>query len=146
VHGLELDRASSTIEVFLWKGTPVGVGYAILNQRRRSLCSSTLRCMRLKLAVERSGLDGRTVGEWRNRAEADGIVGSVPRYPARRKSRIRAMTVTLIDQARRLRREARGSSARHGMPSPRRIASCQPPSKKSHQGHPLKGYYLFTVW
>ena len=99
----------------------------------------------LKLAAERFGLDRRMVGEWRNRAEADGIVGSVPRYPAPRQNRIRATTVTLIEQARRRRREVRGSSARHGTPSPRRIASCQRPSKQSHQGHPLKGYDLFTV-
>jgi DNA-binding transcriptional regulator LsrR (DeoR family) len=39
----------------------------------------------LKAAAERFGLDRKTVREWRNRAKADGVVGLVPRYPARRR-------------------------------------------------------------
>src|SRR5215472_16532149 len=55
----------------------------------------------LKAAAERFGLDRKTVREWRDRAKADGVVGLVPRYPARRRRRIPTTTVSLIEQARR---------------------------------------------
>src|SRR5262245_47543197 len=55
----------------------------------------------LKAAAERFGLDRKTVREWRDRTRADGVVGLVPRYPARHRRRIPATTVTFIEQARR---------------------------------------------
>ncbi len=55
----------------------------------------------LKGAAEHFGPDRKTVREWRDRAKTDGVAGLVPRYPARRRRRIPATTVTLIEQARR---------------------------------------------
>jgi transposase InsO family protein len=55
----------------------------------------------IKPAGERFGLDRKTVREWRDRYRARGILGLVPAYPERRKSRVPADVIALIEQARR---------------------------------------------
>jgi transposase len=55
----------------------------------------------IKPASERFGLDRKTVREWRDRYRAKGLVGLVPAYPERRKSRLPEEVVALIEHARR---------------------------------------------
>ncbi len=55
----------------------------------------------IKPAGERFGLDRKTVREWRDRYRAQGLVGLVPAYPERRKSRLPEEVVALIEHARR---------------------------------------------
>ena len=55
----------------------------------------------IKPAGERFGLDRKTVREWRDRYRAQGIVGLIPMYPERRKSRLPSEVLALIEHARR---------------------------------------------
>ena len=52
-------------------------------------------------AGERFGLDRKTVREWRDHYRAQGIVGLIPMYPERRKSRLPSEVLALIEHARR---------------------------------------------
>jgi Helix-turn-helix domain len=65
----------------------------------------------IKPAGERFGLDRKTVREWRDRYRAKGLVGLVPVYPERRKSRLPEEVVALIEYARR---ELQYGAAGHG--------------------------------
>src|SRR5262245_43708146 len=55
----------------------------------------------VKPAAARFDLDRKTIRAWRSRAREAGAVGLIPRYPTRRRRRIRAEVVELIAQARR---------------------------------------------
>src|SRR5262249_36341206 len=54
----------------------------------------------IKPASRHFGLDRRTIRGWRRRGRADGDVGLVPRYPAKRKRRLPEATRALIRMAR----------------------------------------------
>jgi transposase InsO family protein len=55
----------------------------------------------IKPASARFGLDRKTIREWRDRYRTQGLVGLIPTYPKRRKSRVPADVVALIAHARR---------------------------------------------
>lgn len=55
----------------------------------------------LKAAARRFDVDRKTVRLWRQRWQVHGVLGLVPRYPARRKRRVPAEVVELIGYARR---------------------------------------------
>jgi transposase InsO family protein len=55
----------------------------------------------IKPAGARFGLDRKTIREWRDRYRAQGLGGLIPTYPERRKSRLPAEVVVLIEHARR---------------------------------------------
>ena len=52
-------------------------------------------------ASQHFGLDRKTIRAWRNRYRAEGVAGLVPRYPARRRSRLAPETMALLEHARR---------------------------------------------
>jgi len=55
----------------------------------------------LLAASRRFGMKRKTIREWRDRYEAKGIPGLIPTYPDRRKSRLPAEALMLIEDARR---------------------------------------------
>src|SRR2546425_8289855 len=55
----------------------------------------------LLAASRRFGLDRKTIREWRDRWRQQGIAGLIPRYPARRKSRVPEDVMRLLEHARR---------------------------------------------
>jgi transposase len=55
----------------------------------------------LKAAARRFDIDRKTIRLWRQRWQVHGVLGLVPRYPARRKRRVPAEVVELIGYARR---------------------------------------------
>ncbi len=52
-------------------------------------------------ASRRFGLDRKTIREWRDRWRHHGVLGLVPRYPQRRRSRVPDDVVRLLEHARR---------------------------------------------
>jgi transposase InsO family protein len=52
-------------------------------------------------ASQRFSLDRKTIREWRDRWREHGLLGLVPRYPERRKSRVPADLMKLLEHARR---------------------------------------------
>lgn len=69
--------------------------------KRRLRILAYVKAHSLKAASRHFGLDRKTIRQWRDRCEASGLLGLVPRYPAHRPSRLPPETLRLLEHARR---------------------------------------------
>jgi transposase InsO family protein len=69
--------------------------------KRRLRILAYVKAYSLKAASRHFDLDRKTIREWRDRCQAAGMLGLVPRYPAQRPSRLPPETLRLIEHARR---------------------------------------------
>jgi transposase InsO family protein len=72
-----------------------------LKVKQRLVVLEYVKTHSLLATSRRFGMNRKTIREWRARYEAKGVAGLIPTYPDRRKSRLPAEVLLLIEQARR---------------------------------------------
>ena len=65
--------------------------------KRRLRILAYVKAYSLKAASRHFDLDRKTIREWRDRGQAAGVLGLVPRYPAQRPSRLPPETLRVIE-------------------------------------------------